>query len=127
MKQMSGNKVFFDTNMLVYLYSDTEPDKKNKVVEAFANNDHYISTQVLNEFSNTAFKKLHLSADEVDIIIEKLANTCFVSEVDPATIHEAIVLKKRYGYSYYDCLMIASAHECGCSFLVTVNSYHYQI
>jgi predicted nucleic acid-binding protein len=95
--------------------------------EAFANNDHYISTQVLNEFSNTAFKKLHLSAEEIDLIIEKLINTCFVSEVDTATIHEAIALKKRYGYSYYDCLMIASAHECECSFLYSEDMADGQI
>jgi predicted nucleic acid-binding protein len=127
MKPMRDEKIFFDTNMIVYLHSDTDIHKRDKVRKAFIENERYISSQVLNEFSNVAFKKLHLKASEIDVIVEKLANASFVANIDKTTIHKAIALKDKYAYSYYDSLMIASALECGCSFLYSEDMSDNQI
>jgi len=32
---MNGDRAFFDTNILVYLYSDHETDKQNKAFDVF--------------------------------------------------------------------------------------------
>ncbi|GHV78054.1 twitching motility protein PilT [Spirochaetia bacterium] len=114
---MSGNRVFFDSNILVYLYTETELAKKRQALLEFISNDRYISTQVLNELSNVGFKKLNLTVKEVQDISSELISVCYFSVVDYKTIQSAHVLKDRYGYSYYDCLMLASALECGCKYL----------
>ncbi|GHV83469.1 twitching motility protein PilT [Spirochaetia bacterium] len=124
---MNGNKIFFDTNMIVYLYSDTELEKRKIVKDAFDINERYISTQVLNEFSNIAFKKLKLPAIRIDNIIDELMNVCFVSVVDSLAIHNAIAIKDRYSYSYYDSLIIASALECDCKILYSEDMSNGQI
>ncbi|MFZ1344751.1 hypothetical protein [Thiothrix eikelboomii] len=43
------------------------------------------------------------------------------------TIEQALVLGERYGYSYFDSLMLASALEQGCSILYSEDMQHGQI
>ncbi len=50
------DKIFFDTNMIVYLYSEDEIEKREKIISIASKNDVFISTQVVNEFSNVLYK-----------------------------------------------------------------------
>lgn len=45
-----SDKVFVDTNLLIYAYSATEPEKKEIVLKLLEEHDIIISTQVINEF-----------------------------------------------------------------------------
>lgn len=51
------DKVFLDTNLVIFLYSSTEVRKKESVENLIELNEVWISTQVLNEFANVMFKK----------------------------------------------------------------------
>lgn len=53
---MSGN-FFVDTNVLIYCYTATEPDKQKRAQQAVAGKGRYISTQVLQEMANTLRRK----------------------------------------------------------------------
>ena len=53
---MKGS-VFLDTNILVYLYSNTETDKRNISISLLKKYVCLTSTQALNEFSNVYIKK----------------------------------------------------------------------
>jgi len=53
-----NDKRFFDTNIVVYLYSQDEPDKQS--INLFKNNQPIISTQVLGEFANVLRRKFKL-------------------------------------------------------------------
>ena len=44
------DRVFADTNVFIYAYSDTEPEKKEKALITLKRKDIVISTQVINEF-----------------------------------------------------------------------------
>jgi len=44
-----------------------------------------------------------------------------------SVLDEAIALNARYGFSYYDCLMLASALESGCSVIYTEDMKHGQV
>lgn len=59
-KPMSDN-CFTDTNILVYCYTDDEPEKKQKATEIANIPNSFISTQVLTELSNTLKRKLNLN------------------------------------------------------------------
>ncbi len=55
---------FVDTNVVVYLFSGDEPEKKSRA-EAVTAEHALLSTQVLNEFANVMFRKFKLTNDEV--------------------------------------------------------------
>ena len=44
------DRVFVDTNVLIYAYSDTEIEKKEISLRTLENKEIIISTQVINEF-----------------------------------------------------------------------------
>jgi hypothetical protein len=45
-KPMSGERVFFDTNMLVYLYSKDEPQKQRRALSALLSNDCVVRREI---------------------------------------------------------------------------------
>lgn len=51
------DKVFLDTNILVYIYSVTEPEKQKVAVGLSEPAIPYISTQVIQELTNTLYRK----------------------------------------------------------------------
>lgn len=48
---MPGNKSFLDSNILIYVYSADEPEKRNVALSLYSS-PAVISTQVLNEVAN---------------------------------------------------------------------------
>ena len=116
---MSGNRAFIDTNVLAYLYSTEEPEKKDICIDALGKHTRIISTQTLNELSNFLFKKQGLTSAQVRVYIQNVEQFAEVLHIDIAIIESAITLKGRYGYSYYDSLMIASALDSDCDILIS--------
>ena len=43
------DKVFIDTNVLIYGYSEDEPNKRQRAIDCVRSGEAWISTQVLNE------------------------------------------------------------------------------
>ena len=52
------DRIFFDTNLIVYLYTIDEIEKSNIVKSLLQNSEPVISTQVINEFSNISLKNI---------------------------------------------------------------------
>jgi len=48
-----SDKVFLDTNILVYAHTDVDIVKQSVAQKLIADSDSYISTQVLQELANT--------------------------------------------------------------------------
>ena len=123
MKQMR-DKVFIDTNILLYLY-DIDGDKKQKAKEILKSN-HCISTQVLNEFSNISIKKIKISAEELDINLRKIIEKTTLFNFNEETIRLAIKIQSQYRFQYYDSLIIATALENNCNILYSEDMQHNQ-
>ena len=123
---MSGAKAFFDTNLLVYLFSEQEPDKRQAVIAAMNQYNRFVSTQVLNEFCNVCIRKLNLQVSAVKKAIEEICVACEVLPVDESTVLSALDVQEKYKYSYYDSLIIASALGSGCEYLLTEDLSHGQ-
>lgn len=127
MKQTAGS-TFLDSNILVYCYTGTEPQKQQMAFQVIDDSPLLvISTQVLQEFCNVAYKKF--SPKEIDLEqalleIQSLA-VVHVNTVD--TINKANMLKGKYGYSFYDSLVIAAALEAGCSILYSEDLQDAQV
>jgi predicted nucleic acid-binding protein len=59
------DRVFIDTNVLIYIYSADEAQKREIAVNAVSGRTCVISVQVLNEFSSVFLRKLRVPADAV--------------------------------------------------------------
>ena len=116
---MRADRAFLDTNLFVYLYSDTNTDKRGQVIQAMNRYECFISTQVLNEFCNVCIRKLKLPTPSVKKAVEEIRNACNLIMVDDTTVLAALDLHARYGYHYYDCLVLASALEGKCRCLLS--------
>ena len=119
------DKVFIDTNILLYLLSN---DKAKKIVsKEILKSNHNISTQVLNEFSNISLKKFNLSGFDTIEAIKKISEKTTVFIFNEETIIDAINLKEKYKLQYYDSLILATALENGCTVLYSEDMQHDQI
>jgi len=119
--------VFVDSNIVVYAYSRTEKDKQAKASSILTNYDCLVSTQVLNEYCNVCIKKNFISISDIQKDINEILNNCGFYIVNEITINKALFVKNRYGFSYYDSLVVASALECECSILFSEDMQHGQI
>ena len=108
MRQMR-DKVFIDTNVLLYLY-DLNSEKKRRAKDILKSNQ-YISTQVLNEFSNISIKKLKLNHEDLSKNLKKIIEKTTVFVFSEDTILNAIDIREKYKFQYYDSLIIATALE----------------
>jgi predicted nucleic acid-binding protein len=118
MLQMNG-RAFFDTNIFIYLYSEDEIAKQKIAQRAINKYECIISTQVLNEFSNTCIRKLYKKPDEVELAIDEMIKQCNILMLRTEDIKYALNIHKKFGYNYYDCLMIVSALNSECDYLLT--------
>jgi predicted nucleic acid-binding protein len=113
------DKAFVDTNIFVYLYSEDEVKKRTVAHNAIENYRCITSTQVLTEFSNVCIKKLHVQAEIISKSIDEITSACTIVSIEQEIIKKALKLHDKYGYSYYDCLIIAAALTSNCTFLLT--------
>jgi len=120
------DKVFIDTNILIYLYSEDEIEKQ-EIAEGLSNQySTIISIQVLNEISNVMIKKMNSNLQSVSRVIEELSEYCIVKTITTDTIQSAIKLVEKYKYSYYDSLILSSALENQCKRLFSEDMQHGQ-
>ena len=121
------DKAFIDTNVFVYLYSEDEIQKQKQAQDAIEKYECVTSTQMLNEFSNVCLKKLRIPTDIISNSIDEIADACGIILVDTEIIKSALNLQRKYGYSYYDCLVIASALSLNCKYLLTEDLSNLQL
>lgn len=118
-------RYFIDTNIFVYTFDERAPVKRSRasalIEDALGSGRGVISYQVVQEFVNVASRKFAVPLTPqdqrtyLDTVLEPLC------EVFPTIdlYRRGIELANRYGYSFYDSLIIASAIEGNCSVLYT--------
>src|SRR3546814_1182082 len=83
-KRMS-DRVFLDTNILVYSYSVSEHEKQVIARKLITETDSYISTQVLTELANTLTRKFKL---DYAVTLKALNECCARSEEHTSEIQQ---------------------------------------
>jgi len=112
-----NDSVFLDSNILIYTYSSTEADKQAVARNLVLNNNTFISTQVLQELCNIITKKFRFSYNVAIKAIEECSLNNNVHINSKTTVIKACAIAERYGFSFYDSLIIAAAIESDCSIL----------
>jgi len=122
------DKVFIDSNIILYAYSRTEPSKR-EIANAliFATSDALISTQVINEVTNILYKKFGLDSKEIEAVIDEIAEVFSIVNFTLETQKYAIHIKERYQLQYYDSLILATALEHGCGIVYSEDMQHNQL
>ncbi len=121
---MSAAEQFFDTNVLLYLLSaDTA---KADLAEHLVATGGTISVQVLNEFASVASRKLRMSWADIGDALEAIRAVCTVVPITLQSHEAALRIAARYGLSFYDALIAASALQAGCTTLHSEDMQHGQ-
>jgi predicted nucleic acid-binding protein len=115
-------RCFIDTNILVYADSNDEPQKQRIAIDVLRHLRFQqlgvLSTQVLNEYIQVGLRKLGLPHSHVRAQLQ-----CYrqmdLAGVTPDTIDMALDLHQKHTLSYWDALILASAHISGCAVLLT--------
>ncbi len=122
-----SDRIFLDTNILVYSYSNSEPLKQEAARKLITQNNSFISTQVLQEFTNTVTKKFRFSYEDAAVAVNENMQNNNVHTNSANTILQACKIASRYGFSFYDSLIIAAAMESNCSILYSEDMKHKQV
>lgn len=123
---MNG-KFFLDTNILVYAYSTTDPVKSQKAQNLNLPQEGWISTQVLTELGNVMSRKFKIAWPAIELIVKNISDNFPVHINTPAIIAQATQIAQRYGFSWFDSLIVTAALECGCETLYSEDLQHGQL
>lgn len=129
---MTEDKIFLDTNILVYAY-DISSGKKHDtarsiVTDLWNSRDGALSIQVLQEFFVSITKKIPNPLDlktASNIIRDFLLWE--IIDNDGELLLAAMDIQARYRYSFWDSLIIAAAVKSGASVLLTEDLKNGQI
>ena len=124
--------VFVDTNVLLYSEDGADKAKQARAIEwlqtLWTKRCGRMSTQVLNEFYANATKKLKPAMPAGDARAEVRRYQRWQPWVlDHATVETAWAVESRFGFSYWDSLIVAAAKAQGCRYLLTEDLQHKQI
>ena len=122
---MASAKVFFDTNVLLYLLS-ADAVKAN-IAESIVAKRGVISAQVLNEVASVARRKMGMTFPEIRALLSPIHRICEVAPVTLDTHIHGMGIAERYGYNVWDALIVASAVLADCEILYTEDLQHGQV
>lgn len=114
---MSGAEAFFDTNILLYLFS--ADSAKADRAETLLAESGVVSVQVLNEFVSVARRKLAMTWPEVGEVLAQVRTVCRVEPLTVETQARGVAIAERYNLSIYDATILASALDAGCTVIYT--------
>ncbi len=125
------SRSFFDTNVLVYLFDNRDPEKKTRAQQIFAEESErgraVLSTQVLQEFYWATTRKLATPLLE-EVAEQRVRDFCELPlvRVDGPMILAAIARSRRQSFSFWDALILEAALRAGARRLLTEDLQHGQ-
>ncbi len=131
MKERNSILQFVDTNIFIYAFDRSDPDKNMRstalVKKLWHTGNGCLSSQVLQELYVNITQKVPkpLPYDKASLIIADLGQWKFHMP-DLKDILEAITIQQRFELSFWDALIICSANCLGCSILWSEDLSHKQ-
>lgn len=114
---------FIDSNVVLYLFDETDANKRttaeNLIMGALTSGSGIISFQVIQETMNVLSRKLAAPPAEISRFLEAVLVPLWHVPPSPALYFSAIDVHARYGFAFYDGLIVAAALQGGCTRLLT--------
>lgn len=129
---MSEDKIFIDTNIMIYAY-DVSAVEKHQIAshilsDLWNSGLGVLSTQVLQEFFVNIVQKIQKPIDKKlakEIVRDFLRWQVVVNNGD--SILDAIDICDKYRYSFWDSMIIEAAIKGGAVFLMSEDLQHGQV
>ena len=119
---MSAERVFLDTNVLTYVFDDSEPAKQAQARACLAREaqEIFVSTQVLQELYVSLTKgRDPIATPEIAEAAVRAATGYSVLQIDTPLVLEAIALSRTHRLSFWDALIVSAAVSGGCQSLLS--------
>jgi predicted nucleic acid-binding protein len=126
-ERVAAPAFFLDTNVVVYSFSERDSIKREAARALVEADGAWVSTQVLSELANVLTRRLGVPVPETRERIMSIAAGCEVVLVSPPIVYEALRIKERFGYNFFDSQIIAAALACGASVLYSEDMHHGQM
>jgi predicted nucleic acid-binding protein len=116
---------FIDSNVFVYLFDDTDPQRRKTartiVEKGIATGSSVVSFQVIQEVLNVTTHKMArpLTGGDAIAFIDTILSPMWRVYPSAELYRRAVEIKVRYQLSFYDSLIVGAALEAGCSRLLT--------
>ena len=128
--QNGKTNCFVDTNLLVYAVDPTDPAKQtrgaNLLRQIVSNYTLVLSPQSLNEcYHVLAVRRRLAKTDEVRRFIWSLSEFC-TAPYDFETTQLAWTIGDRYGFGWWDSMLLASASLTQCTLFFSEDMHHEQ-
>lgn len=115
-----------DTNVLIYAFGKQDDDRK-LIAKAIISKCNIISLQVVNETIYVLHRKFKFSSFELDKIIEFLKLNFIISDLSVHILELTMMVSAKYGFSFWDSMMVAAALDNQCSILYSEDMQNQQI
>lgn len=123
---------FLDTNVLVYLFDETDAAKhavaRGLVADALSSDSGAISFQVVQETLNVLTRKLKViaRAEDAELFMQHTLVPLWRVQPSPALYAAALDIGQRLRFGFYDSLVVAAALQAGCRRLLSEDLQHGQ-
>ncbi len=125
-------EALIDTNVFLYHVDDSDARKHTiatRIVRsALQTGQGCISYQVVQEFLNVALRKAEIPLDHAGAAeyLRTVLVPLWRAMPSPAMYERGIAVQARYGFHFYDSLIVAAALEAGCSRVLSEDLQHGQ-
>jgi predicted nucleic acid-binding protein len=124
--------VFVDTNVLIYSEDGRVPEKQAQALAwlrvLWQRRAGRLSNQVLNEFYTNVTRRIKPPMQAGDARAEVRRYQRWQPwAIDHPTVETAWSVESRFGFSYWDALIVASAQTLGCRYLLSEDMQHGQV
>ena len=121
---------FLDTNVFIYLFDETAPDKRRRaerlVSRSLENGSGCISYQVVQETLHVVTRKLGARPERARLLLDDVLAPLWRVNPTRSLYTRGLRVHAQYGFSFYDSLIVAAALEAGCTRLYSEDLHHGQ-
>ena len=121
---------FLDTNIFVYMFDATDDFKRQRAEElvqrSLSRGTGCISYQVVQETLNVATRKLGFADDDSRTLLTAILAPLWTVHPSTSLYERGLKVRGRYGFSFYDSIIVAGAIESGCTRLYSEDLQHGQ-
>jgi predicted nucleic acid-binding protein len=118
---MNG-RTFIDSNVFLYSAEQKEPSKADRAGNwlryLFESGNGMANLQVMNEITNVLIKRGNLTSERVFSIVDGFIGFGG-SAINSETVAAGRLLRLETAYSWWDCLLLASAMELQCTYFLS--------
>lgn len=115
-----------DTNVLIYAFGK-EDDSRKQIAKEIIAKCSIISLQAVNETVYVLSKKFKFQSSELEKVFEFIKQKFIVSDLNIDILELTIKITTRYGFSFWDSMMVSAAIHNHCSILYSEDLHHSQV